>query len=74
MVSVETGVQWVPAVGQSLAVEVQLPFAASQRQMGRQVCAPLWALHCWPGAQLAALVQVWPSVPVRVVSGQAQST
>ena len=69
-----TGRQRVPEVGQRLALTEQAPPTALQRQMARQVLVPLIELQMRPGAQSAALVQAWPSVLVRVVSGQAQST
>ena len=70
-----TGVQWVPAVGQSVeGAAVQLPLTSSQRQTGRQLSAPPFELQMNPGAQLAELVQASPSCPIREASGQAQST
>jgi hypothetical protein len=67
-------VQWVPAVGQSLVVALQLPFRASQRQTDRQLCVPACALQMSPGPQVAELEQASPSCPVRDASGQLQST
>ena len=60
--------QVVPAVGQSLGA-VQTPLCASQRQTARQVCS-----HRNPGAHSAVVAQEAFSFPVRVASGQAQST
>ena len=60
--------QVVPVVGQSLGA-VQTPLCASQRQTARQVCS-----HRNPGAHCAVLVQGAFSFPVRVASGQLQST
>jgi len=61
-------VQVVPEVGQSLGA-VQTPPCASQRQTARQVCS-----HRNPGAHCAVLVQGVFSFPMRVASGQLQST
>jgi hypothetical protein len=68
MVSPLTTWQVVLAVGQSLGA-VQAPFWASQRQTARQVCS-----HRKPGAHCAVDVQAVFSFPVRVASGQVQST
>ena len=69
-----TGRQRVPEVGQRLALTEQAPPTALQRQMGRQTLVPFIELQTSPGAQSAAFTQACPSVLVRVVSGQAQST
>src|SRR5579862_3955071 len=68
MVWALTGLQVLPEVAQSLGA-VQAPFCSSQRQTARQVCS-----HRNPGAHSAVAVQGASSFPVRVFSGQAQST
>ena len=68
MVWFGTTVQVVPAVGQSFGA-VQTPLCASQRQTARQVCS-----HSNPGAHCEVVLQGAFSFPVRVASGQVQST
>jgi hypothetical protein len=74
-VSFVTAWQTVPLFGQSFTGAVQAPVVlASQRQIARQVFVPDIWLQMRPGMQSAAVLHASPSVLVRVVSGQAQST